>query len=311
MAEVRRAVVLITGASTGIGLALARRLVATTDHRLVLTARAGSLHRFAASGVVASERVWLRAMDVTSDAERRHVVGEIDATLGGVDMLVNNAGVAYRAVVEHVREEDRLRQMDVNFRSPMELARLVLPAMRGRRAGRIVNVSSVAGMMAMPTMAVYAASKFALEGAAEALWYEVRPFGVHVSLVQPGFVRSDGFEHVLSTGLSACAQGRKDDPYHAHYEHMGGFVERLMRRSPSTPDDVARVIARTLARRRPPLRVAGTLDARFFGLLRRLLPRGLYHALLYRSLPGIGVWGAPTTGECRTSIPGPSDRRSA
>jgi len=292
----------ITGASTGIGLALARHLVATTEHHVVLTARNASLSRFAGTGIEHGERVWIRALDVTSDTDRLRVVREIDDVLGGVDALVNNAGVALRAVVEHVREADRMRQMDVNFRAPMELARLVLAAARVRRAGRIVNVSSVAGMMAMPTMAAYAASKFALEGASEALWYEVRPFGIHVSLVQPGFVRSDGFEHVLSTSLSACSQDRTDDPYHAHYAHMRGFVERLMQRAPSTPDHVARVIARTLARRRPPLRVAGTLDAHFFTLLRRLLPRSLYHALLYRSLPSVGTWGAVNSEPCRSSL---------
>lgn len=281
--------VLITGASTGIGLALARRLLATTDRDLVLTARRESLGRFERAGITESERVTLLALDVTSAADRRAVVEALEET-GGVDVLVNNAGVAYRAVVEHVREEDRLRQMNVNFRSPMELIRSVLPGMRARGAGRIINISSVSGMMAMPTMAVYAASKFALEGATEALWYEVRPFGIHVTLVQPGFVRSDGFTHVRSTELSEGAQ-RGSDAYHAHYRHMSAFVARLMDRAWATPGSVARVVARTIARRRPPLRVLATPDAWFFHWLRRLLPRRAYHALLYRALPGIREWG--------------------
>lgn len=103
---------------------------------------------------------------------------------GGVDVLVNNAGISYRAVVEHTDHEDRAHQMDVNFRAPMEMIRHVLPDMRRKRRGKIINVSSVGAMMAMPTMAPYSASKFALEGASESLWYEVRPFGIHVSLVQ-------------------------------------------------------------------------------------------------------------------------------
>ena len=279
--------VLITGASTGIGLALARRLLATTDHDLVLTARRESLGRFEAAGLFPSDRVQLAALDVPT--ERRAVVDRLEER-GGVDVLVNNAGVAYRAVVEHVREDDRLPQMDVNFRSPMELIRAVLPGMRSRRAGRIVNISSVSGMMAMPTMAVYAASKFALEGATEALWYEVRPFGILVTLVQPGFVRSDGFTHVRLTQLSAGSQ-RGDDSYHAHYRHMSAFVGKLMARAWATPASVARVVARTIERRRPPLRVLATPDAWFFHWLRRLLPRRAYHALLYRALPGIREWG--------------------
>src|SRR5690606_2444621 len=133
----------------------------------------------------------------------------------------NNAGLAYRAVVEHVNETERRAQLDVNFRAPMELIRLVLPHMRARRAGRILNISSVGGMMAMPTMGIYSASKFALEGMTEALWYEVRPWNIKVSLVQPGFIRSRSFERTRYTDLSEPASRQVDDPYFTHYQHMG------------------------------------------------------------------------------------------
>ncbi len=109
----------------------------------------------------------------------------VGLALGGVDVLINNAGVAYRSVVEHVSERERLQQMGINFRAPMELTRLVLPYMRSRRAGRIINVSSMGGMMAMPTMAVYSASKFALEGATESLYYEVKPWGEDYGASKP------------------------------------------------------------------------------------------------------------------------------
>lgn len=286
-----RRVVLLTGASTGLGLSIARRLLEKTDHHLVLTARESSLARLREAGWTESPRVWLRPLDVTDAAQRSAVVDEIDAALGGVDMLVNNAGVAYRAVVEHVSEEERLAQMDVNFRSPMELTRLVLPGMRAKRRGRILNVSSVGGMMAMPTMAVYAASKFALEGASEALFYEVRPFGIFVTLIQPGFIRSPSFQRTHSTALSVRSQANEDEAYHAHYAYMGDFIERMMGLAASTPDAVARRVVRVLGRRSPPLRVAGTPDAVLFSWMRRLLPRRLYHWLLYRSLPGVSKWG--------------------
>lgn len=293
MPPVRRLVVLVTGASTGLGLAIARAFLERGRHHLVLTARAGSLPRFTAAGLLEAEHLWIRALDVTDAGQRATVVAEIERELGGVDILVNNAGVAFRAVVEHVRDDDRLAQLDVNFRAPMELARLVLPGMRARRRGHIVNVSSVGGMMAMPTMAVYAASKFALGGASEALWYEVRPFGVHVTLIQPGFVRSESFLATRSTSLSSCAQEQAGDPYHAHYAGMSGFIARLMARALVGPAHVARVVVRATERRRPPLRVAATPDAVFFFWLRRLLPRTFYHWLLYRSLPGVGGWGLP------------------
>jgi short-subunit dehydrogenase len=290
--DAARRTILVTGASTGLGLAIARRLLSRTPHRLILTARDSSLPRFAAAGIAESDRVMLRPLDVTRQKQRRAVVADAERW-GGVDILINNAGVAYRAVLEHVTERELLSQMQVNFLGPMELARDVLPGMRARRYGRIVNVSSVGGMMAMPTMAIYSASKFALEGASEAMFYEVRPWGVHVSLVQPGFIRSQVFEHVRFTAESERSRDDLADAYHQHYEAMGGFIARLMKRTFADHQRVARVVVRTALRRRPPLRVAATFDAMVFGFLRRVVPRSLYHAVLYHALPGVKRWGQP------------------
>jgi len=241
--------------------------------------------------ITESERVWLRPLDVVVPAQREAVIDEAQAVWGGVDVLINNAGVAYRAVMEHVPENERLAQMNINFRSPMELIRLVLPGMRAKRRGRIINISSVGGMMAMPTMAAYSASKFALEGASESLWYEVRPWGIYVSLVEPGFIHSDSFQRVHLTPQSEWSASHHDDPYYQHYHHMHDFITRWMNRTSATPEHVAGIVIKTMVRKRPPLRVSATWDARLFDLLRRFLPRRLYHAILYRSLPHIREWG--------------------
>lgn len=283
-------VVLITGASVGVGLELAR-LLRSTDRRLVLTARASSLDRFRQAGFVETERVLIRPLDVTRRESQETLLTEIAQRWGGVDVLVNNAGVSWRSVVEHVAEPERLEQMDVNFRSPMSLTVRCLPYMRSRRKGRIIAVSSVGGMMAMPTMAVYSASKFALEGAYEALWYEVRPWDIKVTLVEPGFIDSDGVHKVRFTDLARAALNDPNDPYHQHYRHMETFVGRLMHTFGQSPKHVARQVLRAMNRRNPPLRMAGTFDARVFQLARRLLPRRLYHGLLYRGLPGVRRWG--------------------
>jgi short-subunit dehydrogenase len=282
--------VLLTGASTGIGLAVARTLL-KTRYRLILTARQSSLPRFASHGMQESERVRIRPLDVTNAEQREALIEEAERNWGGIDVLINNAGVSYRAVVEHIADSDLLAQMDVNFRSPMELVRLVLPGMREKRAGRIISISSVGGMMAMPTMGAYSAAKFALEGAHEALWYEVRPWGIWVSLVQPGLVDSDGFQRVRFTPQSNRSEQELAEPYHQHYVNMGPFIARLMRASQATPVSVARVVLRTMRRKRPPLRVPATMDALGFSLLRRLLPRNAYHWLLYRMLPSVSTWG--------------------
>lgn len=284
------AIVLVTGASSGLGLALSQKLL-RTDFRLILTARKSSLARFATAGVTTSERVKICALDVTSSAEREQVVREAEEAWGGVDVLINNAGVAYRTVVEHFNEADDWEQMDVNFRGPMELIRLVLPGMRRKRAGRIINVSSVGGMMAMPTMALYSASKFALEGATESLWYEVRPWNIHVSLVQPGFIRSDSFRNTRYTEASRQAANDPANPYHWHYQLMAALIAQLMEQAGATPEQIADTILRTMKKPSPPLRVPATWDAHIFATLRRFLPRRVYHRFLYGRLPGVKNWG--------------------
>jgi short-subunit dehydrogenase len=286
-------VLLLTGASTGLGLALARLLLAGGKYRLILTARADSLERFAAEGIAESERVHLRPLDVTQSIEQHRVVEEACDRWGGVDVLINNAGLAYRAVVEHFPDDPLLDALRINFYGPVSLIRLVLPRMREKRRGRIVNISSVGGMMAMPTMAPYSASKFALEGVTEALWYEVRPWGIKVSLIEPGFIHSESFRNTRYTDKSRRAMQDVANPYHAHYAHMDGMIARLMDFTRATPDAVARKIVRTLGQRNPQLRVPATWDAHAFSLLRRLLPRRLYHAVLYRMLPKIDRWGPP------------------
>ncbi|MBW2419911.1 MAG: SDR family NAD(P)-dependent oxidoreductase [Deltaproteobacteria bacterium] len=284
-------VVLVTGASTGIGLAIAKQLSERGDTRTIVSARDSSLPRLAAAGLREGERCRIHALDVTDPRQREAVVEAAERHWGGVDVLINNAGITYRSVTEHLQAAEATRQLETNFLAPMELARLVLPGMRRKRAGRIVNISSVSGMMAMPTMGVYSASKFALEGASESLWYEARCWNVWVTLVQPGFIHSSSFRNVILSEQARHAVADPGDPYAVVYRSMAPFIERLMRLSPATPEHVARRVLRVLCQERPPLRVSATFDARFFYLLRRLLPRRVYHAVLHRALPRVREWG--------------------
>ncbi len=290
-AEDRRRVVLITGASTGLGLALVKELCQTSKFHVIATARRSSLHRFNEAGISESENLWIRPLDVLMKTERDAVIKEAVEKLGGVDVLINNAGYCLRSVVEQVNETERLRQIDTNFRAPMALVRGVLPHMRKKRAGHIINLSSVGGMMAMPTMSIYSASKFALEGATEALWYEVRPWKIKVCLIQPGFINSDSFKNVKLTRESQRSIRDKNNPYYYHYTSMAPFIAKMMKLSPSTPEKIARKIHKVIDSQNPPLRVPVTVDAYFFGLIRKLLPRSMYHALMYYSLPKVFRWG--------------------
>ncbi len=290
--SIRKPVVLITGASSGIGLAVLKILSHRPDrYRVVATARASSLPKFAEAGFTDSDTIRLRSLDVTRLDECESVMAEIEADWGGVDILINNAGIAFRSVVEHVSEADVQLQFGTNVFGPLHLSRLCLPGMRRKRAGRIINVSSVGGMMAMPTMGLYSASKFALEGFSEALYYEMLPWNIHVSLIQPGFVRSKSFKNIYMNE-TARNSVLNSTTYANYYWHMGKFIAKLMNNARATPKSIAKKIVRTMEAPNPPLRIPTSIDARIFTLMTRLVPRRIYHRVLYRQLPGIESWGS-------------------
>ncbi|WP_034385316.1 SDR family oxidoreductase [Deinococcus sp. YIM 77859] len=180
--------ILLTGASSGIGRATAA-VLASRGHRLVLAARrAEALATLARALDPSGSRVLAVPTDVTDDASRRALVEAARAQFGMVDVLINNAGVT----VERGwwwDDLDPLRVLRVNLEAPIELTRLVLPQMRTRGAGHIVNIGSVAGRV--PFNGLYSASKFGLRGFSQALRRELLGTGVEVSLVSPGFVRSE------------------------------------------------------------------------------------------------------------------------
>jgi NAD(P)-dependent dehydrogenase (short-subunit alcohol dehydrogenase family) len=177
-------VTVITGSSTGIGYAAALRLAAD-GHHVVATMRTPDASDLS---VVAKERgldVEVRALDVNDDAS----VEKLFAAVGAVDVLVNNAGLGGSGgVVEEVGLDVFRAIMETNYFGALRCIKAVLPSMRERESGCIVNVTSQAGLIAMPSMAPYCASKFALEAASESLAVEVAPFGIRVSLIEPGMI---------------------------------------------------------------------------------------------------------------------------
>ncbi|HRO66925.1 MAG TPA: SDR family oxidoreductase [Pseudobdellovibrionaceae bacterium] len=290
-----RPVVLVTGCSSGIGLALAELLYKERHYRVIATARAGSLERLKEK-FQENDRFWIRKLDVTSETERNDLIREISEVWQGVNILINNAGVSYRAVVEHMNVREEQHQFDVNYFGPVGLIRSVLPHMRKLGRGKIINVSSVSGMLAMPTMGSYSASKYALEGLSEALWYEVRPLGINVSLIQPGFVRSKSFLNVVYSAQSGPEHG-VEGLYADYYQHMTPFIERLMGFSFTTPASVARKVLKTMQREKPPLWIPATIDATIFYYLRRFVPRRILLELLFATLPRVRMWARKYTNK--------------
>jgi NAD(P)-dependent dehydrogenase (short-subunit alcohol dehydrogenase family) len=284
-----RPIVLVTGCSSGIGFALAEELYQANRFRVVITAREKNVDRLR-QHFGENENFIIRALDVTSQAQQKSLIHEIADRWGSVDILVNNAGISYRSVVEHMEDQDERLQMETNYLGPMGLIRLVIPYMRMKGRGKIINISSVSGMLAMPTMASYSASKYALEGASEALWYEMRPFGINVSLVQPGFVHSNSFKNVYYSDKARLGS-EEVGPYFNFYQAMTPFVARLMDLSRTPPEKVARLVMDVIYTVNPPLWIPATLDAEFFYYIRRIFPRRILHPLLYSFLPKVKTWG--------------------
>lgn len=282
-------VILVTGCNSGLGLALAKKLYTLKQHRVVITARQQSFSQLK-ERFQESERFLIRELDVTDTAQIHPLINEIACRWGHLDILINNAGVCFRSVVEHMDPDAEMIQLKTNYLGPMNLVRTVLPVMREQRSGHIINVSSASGSIAMPTMGSYSASKHALEAASEALWYEARPFGINVSVVQPGFIHSNAHQNVVLS-KKAMLSAELGGPHAEYYASMTPFIAALMKISRVNYDQIADRILKLTTMKHPPLMTVATPDARMLRLLRWILPGEWFHSLMFKMLPGSGKWG--------------------
>ena len=177
---------LITGCSTGFGREIAR-LAIERGFRTIITAR----DRSSLEGLAAVENALLLELDVTRPEQIASVMSEAETLFGGVDVLVNNAGIGYFGAVEESEESEIRKMFEVNFFGTSQMISAVLPGMRSRRRGVIVNFSSIGGLRSFPAVGYYNATKFAVEGLSEALWQEVEPLGIQVMVVEPSGFRTD------------------------------------------------------------------------------------------------------------------------
>lgn len=179
---------LITGVSSGFGQALAEAALAA-GHRVIGTVRQADA--VAAFESHASGNAYARQLDLTDTPAIARVAEEIETSLGPVDVLVNNAGYGHEGILEESPTEEMRRQFEVNVFGAVELTRALLPFFRQRRAGHIINITSMGGYITMPGIAYYCGSKFALEGISDTLGKELAPFNIHVTAVAPGSFRTD------------------------------------------------------------------------------------------------------------------------
>jgi len=261
-------VVIVTGASSGIGEAAARRLACGGASLIINARRAEPLAALARELDPSGGRVLALAGDITDAVVRQRLVDEAVARFGGIDALVNNAGYGTRGPVELVPVDLIRRNFETNLFSLIALTQLVVPHLRKRGAGRIVNIGSVAGRIARPLSSVYDSTKHALEAITDGLRGELAPFGLQVVLIRPGFILSEFVDAANRASEAVIGDAGPFAPYFEGFRHD----YRRLHRIAGQPDDIARLVEKALTARRPAPRYAGPVHAKVLLFLRWLLP---------------------------------------
>jgi NAD(P)-dependent dehydrogenase (short-subunit alcohol dehydrogenase family) len=270
---------LVTGASSGIGEATVRALL---EEGYEVFAGARRPERMAPLEALGARLLFL---DLTDDASIVSAVERIHATVGRLDVLVNNAGYGCYGALEDVPLAEARRQFEVCLFGLARLCQLVLPMMREQGDGRIVNVGSMGGKFGEPFGAWYHAAKFAVEGLSDSLRMEMAPFGVKVIIIEPGTIRTE-WNRITAENLIRASGGTAYAPYARRYAGMLAWLERS--KTPSSPEGVARTIARALRLARPGARYATGAAARPMLLFRRVTPDWLFDRIMWRISQSFG-----------------------
>jgi short-subunit dehydrogenase len=207
-------------------------------------------------------------LDVRCDESARAAVTHILDREGRLDVLVNNAGFGLFGGIEETSLEEARDQVETNFWGAVRMTALVLPGMRERRSGRIINISSVLGFMAVPFQGFYVAAKHALEGYSEVLSLEVRPFGIHVVLIEPSSIKTGFVEHHQDAGKHIDAYGAERKSV------LAMLSERILHGNP--PNAVARVVLSAIRKRDPDLRYTAGRGSGLLKVARSVLPTSLF-----------------------------------
>jgi NAD(P)-dependent dehydrogenase (short-subunit alcohol dehydrogenase family) len=273
--------VLITGATDGLGRAAAL-LLAERGYQVFAAGR--SAEKRAQLDILARERnlpLETLEMDVTDDLSVKRAVAAILTRTAAIDVLINNAGFGYYAAVEDLRIEDLRKQFETNVFGVVRVTQAVLPAMRARGNGRIINISSVAGKIAPPLFGAYSASKFALEGLTDALRLELYSFGIEAILIEPGYIPS-GFQKISGELSEAYFHAAASGPYAEVYASAARSTERGHQSSRATPEDFARVVLQAIENPRPNPRYTVTVLAGITRWAKRILSDRLLDAAIRR-----------------------------
>jgi NAD(P)-dependent dehydrogenase (short-subunit alcohol dehydrogenase family) len=263
-------VVLVTGGTDGLGRGAVLMLAERGYHVFAGGRNAG---RRAALDQVAREKklpIEVLDMDVCDDDSVNNAVAEIESRTGPVNILVNNAGIAIGAMIEEIKMADLRKQFETNFFGAIRVIQRVAPNMRKQGRGRIINMSSIAGKVSIPVMGPYSASKHALEAASDALRLELFPFGVHVVLIEPGYIPTSMNQNASELS-SAYIEGGQTSPYRGVYLGFQTAWKKTTDSSQYTPEDCARVILQAIEDEPPRARYLVTKEAKIANRMKWLL----------------------------------------
>jgi NAD(P)-dependent dehydrogenase (short-subunit alcohol dehydrogenase family) len=270
--------VLITGCSTGIGRATAEHLAKRGMTVYATARRPESIADLEQSGCRTL------ALDVTDENSMRSAVGTIEEADGSVAALVNNAGYSQSGAVETIPMDELRRQFETNVFGLVRMCQLVLPGMRKAGAGRIVNLSSMGGKLVFPGGGAYHGTKFAVEALSDALRFEVRNFGVHVSIIEPGLIRTQ-FGETAHASVPQEGNGPYGKFNAAVAKTTAEAYEGPMAKLGAGPEAVAKVIEKAITARRPRTRYPVTISARFALVNHALLPDRGWDAFVGTQFP--------------------------
>jgi NAD(P)-dependent dehydrogenase (short-subunit alcohol dehydrogenase family) len=282
-------VALVTGATSGIGEAAARAL---RDEGFTVYAAGRRIDRLAA---LAGERMIPLALDVTDDESRIAAIERIVGEHGRIDLLVNNAGYGSLGAIEDTGLDEGRRQFEVNVFGPFRLIQLVLPHMRAQRGGRIINVSSIGGKVYSPLGGWYHGTKFALEGMSDSLRLEVAPFGIDVSVIEPGAIATE-WGPIAADNVERTSG---DGAYAAVARAVGLNLRSTSRKSSAPAKVVADAIVAAATARRPKTRYAVGTNAKPALIARRILTDRAFDVLALRTMGGADSTQAGTAASAR------------
>lgn len=263
------AVVLITGASSGFGAAIAQELAAE-GYRVFGTSRRTATEPTAKGGGVpgAPGEITMLRLDVCEDESARACVDAVLGITGRIDALINNAGYSLAGAVEETSMDEAIVQFQTNFFGPVRMMKAVLPSMRERGEGKIINVSSLAALVGVPYHGFYSASKSALTGLSEATRLEVRRFGVHVSVIEPSDFKTESTANriMVADGIGEYAEDRD----------RAVNVMAESEQSGPPPKALADLVVKILRTPRPRFRYRVGFDAKWVPVAKGLLPAAAY-----------------------------------